>query len=115
MQDAPGVSDCLTQSCLPYAIVPGVLLCTTCARHSSSQPVPTFASAAGVWKAVIDDEHTNPLRAWKEMGSPAYLTAEQELALHRASELRYAEIPSDEPIRFIAQPESVTIFRVRLK
>ena len=75
----------------------------------------TLTGAASVWKAVIDDDNTNPLRAWREMGSPAYLTKEQELALHRASELKYVQIPAGETIRFTAQPESVTIFQARLK
>lgn len=74
-----------------------------------------LTGAAQIWKAVIDDDNTNPLQAWKDMGSPAYLTKEQELALHRASELRYTQIPDGEPIRFTAQPESVTIFKIQLK
>ena len=75
----------------------------------------TLSGASQLWMGVIDDDHTNPLQAWKDMGSPAYLTKEQELALHRASELKYTQIPAGEPIRFTAQPESVTIFKIRLK
>lgn len=74
-----------------------------------------LAGADKIWKAVIDDDHTNPLQAWKDMGSPKYLTKEQELALHRASELKYEQVPAGETITFTAQPESVTIFKVCIK
>lgn len=72
--------------------------------------------AKKVWKAIIDDDHTNPKAAWEAMGSPAYLTKEQELALHQASVLEYKQLKAtgDDTYDFIAEPESVTIFKVRL-
>ena len=69
-------------------------------------------------KAVIDDAHTNPLQAWKDMGSPAYLHKEQLAALHRASELVYEQMPvtdGETTVAFTAEPESVTIFKVRVR
>jgi xylan 1,4-beta-xylosidase len=36
---------------------------------------------------LIDDDHTNPRRAWKEMGSPEYLTRRQIDQLEDASEI----------------------------
>ena len=75
-----------------------------------------LCGAKQVWKAVIDDDHTNPKKAWEEMGCPAYLTKEQELALHRASELKYEQLPAtgEDTYTFVAEPESVTIFKVRI-
>ena len=76
-----------------------------------------LVGAKQVWKAVIDDDNTNPKKAWEKMGAPAYLTKEQELALHRASELKYEQLPAtgDDIYTFVAQPESVTIFKVRIQ
>ena len=75
-----------------------------------------LCGAKQVWKAVIDDDHTNPKKAWEEMGCPAYLTKEQELALHRASELKYEQLAAtgEDTYTFVAEPESVTIFKVRI-
>ena len=39
-----------------------------------------------VWVERIDEDHANPRRAWKEMGSPNYLNAKQLEALHTASQ-----------------------------
>ena len=78
----------------------------------------TLNGAAQVWKAVIDDAHTNPLGAWKEMGSPDYLNKEQLATLHKASELVYEQVPvsgEKTTIAFTAEPESVTIFKIRIK
>lgn len=68
-----------------------------------------------VTKAVIDEEHCNPLKAWQNMGAPAYLKKEGVDILNEASKLMYEEIafPSN-TISFIAQPESVTILKVEL-
>ncbi|MCK4260159.1 MAG: hypothetical protein KAX49_14370 [Halanaerobiales bacterium] len=35
----------------------------------------------------IDDDHTNPKKAWEEMGSPLYIKTDEINKLHRASEL----------------------------
>ena len=78
----------------------------------------TLLGAAQIWKAVIDDAHTNPLQAWKDMGSPDYLDKEQLAALHKASELVYEQVPvtdGETTIAFTAEPESVTIFKVRIR
>lgn len=45
-----------------------------------------------VRKAVIDVDHTAPIRAWEQMGSPAYPTKEQMAQLHAASELIYEDL-----------------------
>lgn len=74
----------------------------------------TLGGAAKAWKAVIDGEHCSPLKAWQEMGEPAYLSREQTAALHRASELIYEPVDVSGPISFTAQPESVTVFKVRI-
>lgn len=73
----------------------------------------TFQGAARVWKAVIDEGHCNPLKAWQDMGSPDYLSREQVAALHRASELVYEPVQGTS-LTFTAEPESVTILKVRL-
>ena len=75
-----------------------------------------LCGAKQVWKAVIDDDNTNPKKAWEAMDAPDYLTKEQELALHRASELKYEQLPAtgEDTYTFTAQPESVTIFKVRI-
>ena len=41
----------------------------------------------------IDADHANPLRAWREMGSPEYLTPEQVDRLEDASRLRTERLP----------------------
>ena len=69
-------------------------------------------------RAVIDEGHANPLAAWEQMGSPAYLTAEQVQALHKASELRWEMLPDadgETVLTFDAAPESVTLLRMRNK
>lgn len=74
--------------------------------------------AAAIRKAVIDEDHTNPEKAWKEMGSPVYIKKEQIAQLKAAAELMYEEIPVSEgtqTLTFTAQPESVTVFRIRMK
>ena len=74
--------------------------------------------AAAIRKAVIDEDHTNPEKAWKEMGSPVYIKKEQIVQLKAAAELMYEEIPVSEgtqTLTFTAQPESVTVFRIRMK
>lgn len=73
----------------------------------------TLKGAKQAWMAVIDETHCSPLRAWQEMGSPEYLTKGQEAALHKASQLVYEPVEA-ENLRFTAQPESVTILKVRL-
>ncbi len=66
-----------------------------------------------VQKAVIDESHTSPLKAWKEMGSPAYPSKEQLAQMHEASELRYESLGAVKEIRFTAKSESVTILKIR--
>lgn len=73
----------------------------------------TLKGAAQIWKAVIDEAHCNPLKAWHAMGAPEYLNREQAAMLHKASELVYEPVDSN-CITFTAEPESVTIFKVRL-
>lgn len=72
-----------------------------------------------VAKAVIDEGHCNPLRAWKDMGSPEYLKKEHLEILEKASELVYEEVPlqgaGSQTICFTAESESVTIIKVMLK
>lgn len=88
-------------------------------REVKAEEVELALQNAGrVWKAVIDEGHCNPLKAWEDMGSPAYLNQEQLAALHRASELVYEQVPVHDGecvLRFTAEPESVTIFRARVK
>jgi len=73
-------------------------------------------SVKTIKKAVIDEEHCNPLKAWKEMGSPEYLKREHLEVLEKASELVYEEVilqdTGNQTICFTAEPESVTIFKV---
>lgn len=72
-----------------------------------------------VTKAVIDEYHCNPLKAWEDMGKPEYLKKEHIKVLEDASKLIYEEIPvkdtDSQRICFMAEPESVTIFKVALK
>lgn len=72
-----------------------------------------------VTKAVIDEYHCNPLKAWEDMGRPEYLKKEHLRVLEEASKLIYEEVPVQEAdsqkICFVAEPESVTIFKVALK
>lgn len=65
-----------------------------------------------VRKAVIDADHTAPVKAWEQMGSPAYPNREQLSQLHAASELVFEDLGAVSEIRFTAQPESVTILKV---
>ena len=74
----------------------------------------TLTGAGRIWKGVIDEDHTAPVKCWEAMGKPDYLTRDQVLALEKASELEMVEIPVEKTLRFTAQPESVTVFKVRL-
>ena len=69
-------------------------------------------------KAIIDEDHCNPLRKWQEMGSPEYLTKGQIAALDEASQLVYEDLKlmegDSQRITFTAKPESVTILKIRL-
>ena len=73
---------------------------------------------ASIEKAVIDEEHCNPKKAWETMGSPAYLTREQVEVLDKESRLTYEQIPvagnGETKLHFTAAEESVTIFRISL-
>lgn len=71
-------------------------------------------AAVSIQMAVIDEDHTNPLKAWNEMGSPVYLKKDQVAQLKEAAALVYEEIPADGSVAFTAQPESVTILKIRL-
>lgn len=66
-----------------------------------------------VQMAVIDANQTAPLRTWEQMGKPAYPTREQLAALHGASQLNYRDLGAPAQVTWTAQPESVTIFKVR--
>lgn len=71
----------------------------------------------GIQKAVIDEEHCNPLKSWMDMGSPEYLKKAQLEVLEKASELVYEAVAVDNSseehrIAFVAEPESVTIFKI---
>ncbi len=72
-----------------------------------------------VVRAVIDENHCNPFKAWENMGSPKYLKKEHLEILEKASELVYEDIPlqgeGSQTISFAAEPESVTISKVLLK
>jgi xylan 1,4-beta-xylosidase len=69
--------------------------------------------------AVIDEEHTNPRKAWEAMGSPAYIERKQIQMLHDAAELAYSSVEATDgehfTIRFTAEPESVTIIKAGIK
>ena len=73
---------------------------------------------ASIEKAVIDEEHWNPKKAWETMGSPAYLTREQVEVLDKESRLTYEQIPvagnGETKLHFTAAEESVMIFRISL-
>lgn len=73
---------------------------------------------AAISKAVIDENHCNPMKAWKELGSPGYLKKDQLAVLEEASKLVYEDVSvvegETQNISFIAEPESVTIIKVRL-
>jgi len=72
--------------------------------------------AACVRCAVIDEDHCNLVKAWQDMGSPAYLKADQVAALHRASELEYQMLPDvkgETSLSFTAAPESVAFLWMR--
>ncbi len=67
-------------------------------------------------KAVIDDEHCNPLKTWEAQGKPVYPTKEQLAEMDKESQLVFetiAENGTNADIKFTAQPESVTIIRIR--
>lgn len=74
---------------------------------------------SSICKAVIDEDHTNPRKAWQEMGSPEYLSLGQAAQLRDAAQLVYEPVDVEDgpaqTLRFTAQPESVTIFRVQRK
>lgn len=74
---------------------------------------------ASVRKAVIDEKHCNPLKAWQEMECPAYLNKEQETILRKASELNWEEISVNQEMQetellLNALPESVTAYKIQL-
>lgn len=75
-------------------------------------------SVKSIQKAVIDEDHCNPERLWKEMGSPKYLNKAQVAQLAEASELQYENVPVEEGeeqiVTFTALPESVTILKVTI-
>ena len=82
--------------------------------QESREVALTLGGAAKVWKAVIDENHTAPVKAWEAMGSPATLSDQQALALREASRLVFEAVPAGAPITFTAQPESVTILKARV-
>ena len=74
---------------------------------------------ASVKKAVIDEKHCNPLAAWEEMGSPAYLKNEQVETIRKASELVWEEVGAEckaeeTELTLTALPESVNVYRIML-
>ena len=80
----------------------------------------TIEGATDIWKAVIDETHTAPVKCWEAMGSPAYLSKEQVATLKEASVLRYEKVCGEAAedgckFTFTAEPESVTIFKCRVK
>ena len=74
---------------------------------------------SSIHKAVIDEDHTNPQGVWQGMGSPVYLSRRQTAQLRDAAQLVYEPVGVEDgpaqTLRFTAQPESVTIFRVQRK
>ncbi|MCI8625869.1 MAG: beta-xylosidase [Lachnospiraceae bacterium] len=73
-----------------------------------------------VRRTIIDEHHCNPKAAWEAMGSPDYLSKEQEETIRQASKLQYEELvvagegKENWNITFTAEPESVTVFEVEL-
>jgi xylan 1,4-beta-xylosidase len=68
--------------------------------------------ARSAWVERIDEQHANPLRAWMEMGSPAYPDRGQIETLAKASELRREAIPGDSrdggfSMELVIEPHSV--------
>lgn len=64
-------------------------------------------------KAIIDEEHTNPLKCWYEMGSPKYPTKAQLAQLDAASQIVWKEINPDENLlTFTLAKESITVFKI---
>ena len=72
-----------------------------------------------IQKAVIDDAHTNPKKAWEEMGSPLYLKKDQVEALIKSAALIYEDVDvmaaSSQTLALTLQPESVAVLRICLK
>ncbi len=73
---------------------------------------------AAICKAVIDEEHCNPRKAWEDMGSPAYLSKTQLEEIEDASHLEFSDMAvsqdSDEQtVELLLQPEAVVILKVR--
>ncbi len=77
-----------------------------------------IAVAGGVkriQKGVIDATHANPIVVWEAQGKPSYPTKEQIQEIEEASHIAFEEIPvaeGDQVLRFTAEPESITIFRI---
>lgn len=73
---------------------------------------------ASIAKSVIDENHCNPLKTWEAQGRPEYLNKEQVELITEASKLVYEAVNvQDEEVQelcFIAEPESVTIFKITL-
>lgn len=72
--------------------------------------------------AEIDEDHTNPLRAWKELGEPLYPNETELAQIEAASCLRYAPLSDSQAKRsedgsiripLTLPPESTVILRIR--
>lgn len=64
---------------------------------------PGTMVARGIVRSRVDEDHANPERAWREMGSPEYPGAEQVLALMAASEAM------PQPIAFVASDGMIEV------
>lgn len=72
-----------------------------------------LGEAKAITMAVIDAVHANPIAVWKKQGSPTYPTPEQIAELYRASELTVLDLPVEKVLSFTAEPESVTILKIK--
>ena len=70
-------------------------------------------------EAVIDEYHSNPRKAWEDMGSPRYLKNDEVDLLHRASKMNFCMLDpvggQSKTFTFESLPESVHIFKMRVK
>lgn len=83
--------------------------------HTEQIRLNIVGDVSSIQKAVIDENHTAPIKEWEKMGKPTYLDKNQIKAIESASSLWYENLNvsgNDVELELTALPESVTIFKI---
>ena len=75
-------------------------------------------NVTAISKAVIDEDHCNPRKAWESMGSPAYLSKLQLEQIEAASNLEFTDVAvswgnDEQTVELLLQPEAVVVLKIK--